>query len=158
VDLCHAFLPGMVERDGGAVSNVSSLGGYQPEPYLAVYAATKAFTLSFSRSLAGEVAGTGVQVQALCPGPVTTGFFDDLGTTERAVGQTLTTEQVVARSLRALERHRPVVIPGWRNALAAQASRFLPRQLITAVAKRAVGPGQHAQQAARPSVDERRSG
>jgi short-subunit dehydrogenase len=158
VDLCHAFLPGMVERDRGAVINVSSLGGFQPAPYLAVYAATKAFTLSFSQSLAGELAGTGVRVQALCPGPVTTGFFDDLGTTEGAVGQTLTAKQVVARSLRALERDRPVVVPGWRNAIAAQANRFLPRRLITAVAKRAVGPGQHAQQAARPSVDERRSG
>ena len=120
-----------------------------------MYAATKAFTLSFSQSLAGELAGTGVRVQALCPGPVTTGFFDDLGTTEGAVGQTLTAEQVVARSLRGLERGQPVVVPGWRNALAAQASRLLPRRLITAVAKRAVGPGQHDQQAARPSVDER---
>jgi short-subunit dehydrogenase len=157
VDLCHAFVPGMVERDHGAVINVSSLGGFQPAPYLAVYAATKAFTLSFSQSLAGELAGTGVGVQALCPGPVRTGFFDDLGTTEGAVGQTLTAEQVVARSLRGLERGQPIVVPGWRNALAAQASRFLPRRLITAVAKRAVGPGQHAQQAARPSVDERRA-
>ena len=112
VDLCHAFLPGMVERDRGAVINVSSLGGFQPAPYLAVYAATKAFTLSFSQSLAGELAGTGVRVLALCPGPVTTGFFDDLGTTEGAVGQTLSAEQVVARSLRALERGRPIVIPG----------------------------------------------
>jgi len=157
VDLCHAYLTGMVERDRGAVINVSSLGGFQPAPYLAVYAATKAFTLSFSQSLAGELAGTGVRVLALCPGPVTTGFFDDLGTTEGAVGQTLSADQVVTRSLRALERGRPIVIPGWRNALAAQASRFLPRRLITSVAKRAVGPGQHAQQAARPSVDERTS-
>lgn len=157
VDLCHAYLPGMVQRDRGAVINVSSLGGFQPAPYLAVYAATKAFTLSFSQSLAGELAGTGVRVQALCPGPVTTGFFDGLGPTEGAVGQTLSAEQVVTRSLRALERGQPIVVPGWRNAFAAQANRFLPRRLMTSVAKRAVGPGRHAQRAERPSVDDRRS-
>ena len=58
-------------------------------------------------------------MQALCPGPVTTGFFDDLGTTDGAVGQTLTAEQVVARSLRGLERGQPVVVPDgatrWRR-------------------------------------------
>ena len=154
VDLCHAFLPAMVARNRGVVINVSSLGGFQPAPYLAVYAASKVFSLSFGEALAGELEGTGVRVLALCPGPVRTGFFTGLGSTDAAVGQSLSAEKVVTEALRALDRGSRVVVPGRLNALAAQASRVLPRRLITSIAKRSVGVGSHAQQRTRPTVDE----
>jgi short-subunit dehydrogenase len=68
VELTRAFVPGMIERGGGAVLNVVSMSAFQPVPFLAVYAASKAFALSLAESMATELEGTGVTVQALCPG------------------------------------------------------------------------------------------
>ena len=76
VDLAHQYLPAMADRGHGAVINVASIGGFQPAPYLAVYSASKAFVLTFSQALWGEYRSRGIQVLALCPGPVDTGFFD----------------------------------------------------------------------------------
>jgi len=140
VDLTHALVPGMLERGAGSVVNVASLGGFQPAPRLAVYAASKAFVLSLGQALAAELGGGGVRVLTVCPGPIDTPFFDVLGSRDAAIGQQLTPEQVVDRALRALERGRTLVVPGWRNALTAHASRLLPRRLVLAVAERATRP------------------
>jgi short-subunit dehydrogenase len=66
--LTRAALPAMLEAGRGAVINVASIGGLVGMPNVAVYGASKAFLVSFSRSLRQELAGTGVQVQCLCPG------------------------------------------------------------------------------------------
>src|SRR6266699_2270977 len=105
VDLTHHFLPSMVERRQGAIINVASLAAFQPCPYMAVYGATKAFVLSFSEALWGEYRTKGVRVLALCPGETATEFFQ------------------------ALEQGRSSVVSGKRNALMANASRFVPRDL-----------------------------
>jgi len=68
VDLCTRFLPGMVERDRGALLNVASIAAFQPMPGQAAYAAGKAFVLSYTQALVGELRGTGVTATALCPG------------------------------------------------------------------------------------------
>src|ERR1700686_5162586 len=82
VDLCTLFLPGMVELGRGAVLNVASTAAFQPLPGQAGYGACKAFVLSYTHSLAGELRGTGVSVTALCPGPVDTGFGEKAGFTK----------------------------------------------------------------------------
>ncbi|RUS94356.1 hypothetical protein DSM107003_38890 [Trichormus variabilis SAG 1403-4b] len=69
VDLTHKFLPLMRERRSGSIINVSSIAGFQPMPYLSVYAATKAFVLSFSEALWAENRDYGVRVLVVCPGP-----------------------------------------------------------------------------------------
>ncbi len=79
VDLCSRFLPGMVERKRGAVLNVASLAAFGPLPGQAAYGAAKAFVLSYTHSLRGELRGTGVSATALCPGPVDTGFGEAAG-------------------------------------------------------------------------------
>ena len=79
VDLCSRFLPGMVERHRGAVLNVASVAGFGPLPGQAAYGAAKAFVLSYTHSLRGELRGTGVSATALCPGPVDTGFGEAAG-------------------------------------------------------------------------------
>ena len=79
VDLCSRFLPGMVERKRGAVLNVASLAAFGPLPGQAAYGAAKAFVLSYTHSLRGELRGTGVSATALCPGPVHTGFGEAAG-------------------------------------------------------------------------------
>src|SRR3954451_1667726 len=72
VTLCHAFLPRMVDRRRGGVINVASSAGFQPIPYESVYAATKAFVISFTDALHTELRGTGVRAMAVNPGPVPT--------------------------------------------------------------------------------------
>ena len=69
VDLCTRFIHGMVERGRGAILNVASTAAFQPLPGQAAYGAGKAFVLSYTQSLVGELKGSGVTATALCPGP-----------------------------------------------------------------------------------------
>lgn len=139
-DLTHAFLPGMAQRGDGAIINVASTAAFQPVPYMATYGASKAFVLSFSEALWAEYRGRGVRILALCPGPVETPFFDVVGAQEAAIGPKDTPERVVAAALRALERGRSFVIPGWGNALQSNISRFIPRQLTARIVERLARP------------------
>ncbi|MGS2644137.1 SDR family NAD(P)-dependent oxidoreductase [Streptosporangium sp. LJ11] len=135
--LTHAFVPGMVERGGGAVVNVGSTAGFQPTPYFATYSGSKAFVLTFSLALWSEFRGRGVKVLALCPGPVQTGFFDALGTDDAKIGaQELTPEAVVGAALRALERDRGYVIPGVGNSVSTRLLAKLPRRLVALLGRR----------------------
>ena len=83
VDLCSRLLPGMVERGRGALLNVASTAAFQPLPGQAAYGAGKAFVLSYTQSLVGELKGSGVTATCLCPGPVQTGFGERAGFTRR---------------------------------------------------------------------------
>jgi len=143
VELTHAFLPGMRERGRGRIVNVASNAAFQPVPFLTVYAATKAFVLSFSEGLAEELRGTGVQVQALCPGLTRTEFLDVSDTHSRLLISRMpmmTPEQVVAASLRGLDRGRVRVVAGFMNRLTAAAVRFAPHGLTRRVAARLYRP------------------
>lgn len=116
VALTHAVAPGMLARKSGAIINVASTLAFQPDPYMAVYGATKAFVLSFSSALAEEYAATGVRVMALCPGATATSFYNVAGGDETFARMRMRTpEQVVATGLRALESGRTVVVDGVRN-------------------------------------------
>ncbi len=133
VRLTHAALGAMVARGAGAVVNVSSLASFQALPLTATYAATKAFVTSFTEALAEECRGSGVHLQALCPGLTRTDFHVtadwNLGWLPGGVWQS--PEQVVDASLAGLGRGRVVVIPGVANRVAARASWLLPRSLVT---------------------------
>ena len=132
VELTRRFVPPMVARGQGAVINVVSRAAFQPVPFLAVYAAAKAFALSFTESLATELAGTGVVVQALCPGNVPTEFQQVAGTAGTKFDRTAGTSpaDVVAASLRGLDRRKLIVIPDLKNRLELAAQRFAPRSLV----------------------------
>ena len=136
VDLTCGLLPAMVERGRGAIINVVSMSAFQPVPFLAVYAASKAFVLSFTESLATELAGTGVVVQALCPGNIPTEFQEVAGTADVPFSRTpaTTPAEVVAASLRGLERRRLIVIPGLKDRITVGAQRFVPRSWVRHVA------------------------
>lgn len=143
VALTHAFLPGMVERKRGAVINVASNAAFQPLPFFAVYAATKAFVLSFTEALATELKGSGVRVQALCPGITATEFLDVAGTHDGLLVKKmpgLTPQEVVAVSLLALESGKLRVVVGWANRLVAAAVRLSPRGLVRTVAAQLYKP------------------
>jgi short-subunit dehydrogenase len=145
VDLTRVYLPGMLDRDRGAIINVGSTAGFQPVPYMAVYGATKAFVLSFTEALWAETRGTGVRVTALCPGSTDTGFFDVAGE-DAQVGRRISPEQVVHAALRALDRRRSTVVTGGAaNWLLTNSPRLAPRQLVARMAERTMRP-------AKPSV------
>jgi short-subunit dehydrogenase len=136
VDLCSRFLPGMVQRRSGAVLNVASMAAFQPLPGQATYGAAKSFVLSYTQSLSGELAGTGVTVTALCPGPVDTGFGEAAGFDRRDFETSLpsfmwvTPTEVARAAVDGMHRGRVVVIPGALNRPAALLGRFAPRRLL----------------------------
>jgi short-subunit dehydrogenase len=138
VELTHAFLPGMRARGRGRIVNVASNAAFQPVPFLTVYAATKAFVLSFTEGLAEELRGSGVQVQALCPGITATEFLDVAETDGALLVRRmplLTAEAVVRASLRGLDRGRVRVVAGWSNRLLGfAAQRLSPGSLARRVA------------------------
>lgn len=72
--LCNLFLKDMKETGKGKVMNIASLLSYIPFPYYSVYSATKTFVLAFTETLAAEFEGTGIEIKALCPGPIATDF------------------------------------------------------------------------------------
>ncbi|MEU6014490.1 SDR family oxidoreductase [Streptomyces sp. NPDC047515] len=135
------LLRGMVERGRGSVINVASTAGFQAVPHMAVYSATKAFVLSFTRSLWGETRGTGVAVLGICPGATDTAFFDVAGD-NASVGSRRTPQQVVDTALSALGGRKATVVDGGGNALVARAvSRLLPERPLIRIAERSVRPG-----------------
>lgn len=140
VDLSHAFLPAMLERGRGGIVNVASMAAFQPLPYMSVYAATKAFVLSFSQGLRAEVRGKGVKVLAVCPGPVDTPFFEATGSAglRKTVPKAamITAEDVVRESLKGLRAGRSVVVPGVAFRIAAAGTKFMPRDLLAAMTAR----------------------
>jgi short-subunit dehydrogenase len=136
VDLSSRFLPGMVSRGRGALLNVASTAAFQPLPGQAAYGAAKAFVLSYTESLAGELRRTGVSATALCPGPVATNFADRAGFTpeeaEGALPKILweSAEDVARAAVDGMARGRTVVIPGAANAISARLAWLTPRRVL----------------------------
>lgn len=135
VRLTRAALPPMVERGSGGVINVSSMAGFLPSPYNATYGATKAFVNSFTEALAEELRGTGVTVQALCPGFTRTEFQEvaDVDTSAIPDFAWMEPEPVVDASLAALKAREVVCVPGLGNRVASWTARSLPRSLVARV-------------------------
>jgi len=130
--LCRAAIPFMRQRGAGSIINVSSLSAFIPLKGLATYGASKSFLTYFSQALQAEVAGSGIEVQALCPGYIHTEFHDgmvDQGFDKKRVPDDMwsSAEDVVAASLNALGSGQVVVIPGENNRAMARAG--LERQL-----------------------------
>jgi len=138
VDLTHRFLLPMRERKRGTIINVASTAAFQAVPYMATYAATKAFVLSFSEALWDENRAHGVHVMALCPGVTETNFFEAAKIGRPPMRTIQTAEEVVEAALRGLSRQKSVVISGWTNWLTVEAERFVPRSTVTKVAGKAL--------------------
>jgi short-subunit dehydrogenase len=118
--LTHAALPGMIARRQGGIINVASLAAFIALPGDAVYSATKAYLVSFSRTLHQELQGTGVRVQALCPGLTRTELHSAQGLPESDLARIpamlwLHAEEVVGASLQSLGRNQAICVPGWKN-------------------------------------------
>jgi len=130
VELTHRFLVPMRERKSGSIINIASTAGFQPVPFMATYAATKAFVLSFSEALWEENRPHGVKVMALCPGVTSTNFFDASRMQRPPARISQTPEQVVDAALRGLKRGKSHVISGWMNFFMIESERLVPRSLV----------------------------
>ena len=132
--LTKSFLPGMIERGYGRILNIGSTGSYMPCPNDVVYAATKAYVLSFSRALREELKSSGIYVTAVCPGPVDTPFFDIAA----ANGSTLaikkytmvTADRVVALALKSSWRRRSISVCGFPMNAFLLLTKALPHSVI----------------------------
>jgi short-subunit dehydrogenase len=145
VALTHGLLPAMIERRRGGIINVASQMAFQPMPYFASYAASKAFVLSFSEALAEELRGTDVRVTAVAPGFVNTEFTAVAGSRE-AEGRLphLQPPAVVEAALDAHDRGKTVKVVGRFYALLTVAGRFAPRSALRRTMGRTLRPSQPA--------------
>jgi hypothetical protein len=140
--LIQAALPVLLKKKQGAIVNVSSVASFLFSANNVNYCATKAYLRVFSEGLAAELAGTGVRVQALCPGFTHSEFHQRMGA---EVGNIpgwlwLSATSVVDTSLAALQRGWPVVcVPGLRYKLIVLLLRVTPRWLISRVTNRRMG-------------------
>ncbi len=133
--LTRRLLPQMIARKRGAILNVSSSAGFLPIPGMAVYAASKAYTNSFSEALRAELRGTGLNVTALCPGPVHTEFGDVAkrpgGRPERGPEFVYVSVEKTARdALAAVEADRPLITPGLAMKLGMFLVRITPMSIL----------------------------
>jgi len=131
--ITHAALLAFRRRKTpGALLGVSSIAAFQPLPYLATYAATKAFEYHLYRGLRAEVAGTGIHITCLNPGPVATEFAGVARVPGTVTGFNRDDARAVAKNaLDALASNAPFVVPGGVSKLMALASRLLPIALTT---------------------------
>ncbi len=143
VELTYHLLPCMIGRPSTGIINVSSTAGFQPIPYTALYAATKAFITSFSMALREEVRPYGIKVVTLCPGGTRTNFFvaGDYGS-RSLPGGLQAPEEVVGAALKALDRGGGLVIPRALNKLSVFVQRFLPRSVVARIAGNVFRPPQ----------------
>jgi short-subunit dehydrogenase len=112
------------------VLNVSSVYAFSPVPNQAVYAAAKAFLLSWTRTLALELHGTGVCVSVLCPGITQTRFRSRAGMKEKKSAFSMTAEAVAAIAVKGMLRGKTVIVPGWHNWLYTSLASCLPAWVL----------------------------
>jgi len=143
IALTRRFLPAMLERGRGAITNVASTAGFRPGPQMASYHASKAHLVSFTESLAEECRGSGVSVTAICPGPVATGIHEDCGRGSTWLERRfmLSPDQVAASGYRAIERGDVIAIPGYRNRIIPTLVRVLPGVLRRRLGEWVTTPG-----------------
>ena len=133
VGLTHLYLQKMRTRKSGMIINIASTAGFQPIPFMATYAATKAFVRSFSEAIAEENRPFGITVSVLCPGPTETNFFTAADAQPFAAKGMQTPEEVVETALRGAKKGQVQVISGWTNYIGARFVNLVPDSLITRV-------------------------
>jgi len=133
VELSHLFVPILSKEKQSYILNIASTAAYQAVPTLAVYSATKAFVLSFTRALRFELAQTSISVTCFSPGPVDTGFASRAGINplnKMAEKFNMRPDEVAKMAVKAMFSKKSEVIPGFTNIISVYANRVLPKAFI----------------------------
>lgn len=133
VSMTYLTLPYM--KAGGRIYEIGSLSSFQPVPYIGVYGASKAFVLSFSRAIGKELEKENIRVLAVCPGWVTTEFFDRAVSDDTITyyNKYVTAEQVVERALRDMKKGKDVSVCGASVRAQVRLTKLLPHRLVMAI-------------------------
>jgi len=138
IELSYFFLQPMLEKKQGKILNVASTAAFQPGPKMSVYYASKAFVFSFSNAIANEVAGRGVTVTTLCPGPTRTEFHLRASTKRSAaVGKFMMTAEEVARlGFEGTMKGKRIVVPGLINKIGVAVAKIMPTRISAAAVRK----------------------
>ena len=131
ISLCYTVIPFM--KEGAEIYNIASSSAFQPVPYIGVYAATKSFVLSFSRSLNQELKKKGIRVIAVCPHWTKTEFFDRADKKNGVITHyNFYTDkvQVVSNAIRHIKQGKDVSLTSLKLKLQAAAATILPKRLV----------------------------
>jgi len=132
------FMKKMVENKSGWILNVASTAGFAPWPLFSMYAASKAYVLSFSEAIANELQGTGVSVTCLCPGLTETRFLERANAGKARFAKTMKkmdAAKVARVGYTALKKRRVMVIAGLVNSFLMFAWRLAPRKLAPRIVR-----------------------
>ena len=139
VALTHHFLPILSKSKRSYILNVASVASFLAIPHFSIYAATKAFVLSFSRSLRFDVADKGIKVSCLCPGATESEFLKVAGMeaiAKKADGMYMTAEAVAKIGVRGMMRGKAEIVPGVINKVATKGIWAAPRTIVETIAER----------------------
>ena len=137
ISLCHLLIPSLLKEKKAYILNISSTAAYQAVPTLAIYSATKAFVLSFSRALRYELKNTSISVTCLSPGPVDTGFAHRAGLdafSKMAEKFNMQPDEVAKIAIKGMFARKSEIVPGLTNIVSVYANRFLPKAFIEKMA------------------------
>jgi uncharacterized protein len=137
VALTHLFVPKLRENETAYILNVGSFASLMPLPYKSVYAATKSFVLTFSRSLQMELKPYNIHVSCLCPGPTSTQSMRNRNQSKK-LGEGIllkTPEEVAHSAITGLFKKKGLIIPGWKNRFLIRLGRILPFSVKTYILK-----------------------
>jgi uncharacterized protein len=145
--LTRLLLPAMLARRSGRILNVASTAAFVPGPFMAIYYASKAYVLSLSVALQSELAGTGVTVTTLCPGPTRTHFGEAAGVARTRLfrmGGVMEPADVARAGYAGVQAGKAIVVPGLRNRLLAGSSGLAPRSVTARIARALQDPAHQA--------------
>lgn len=138
VALTHLFVPKLRENETAYILNVGSFASLMPLPYKSVYAATKSFVFTFSRSLQMELKPYNIYVSCLCPGPTSTQSMRKRNQSKK-IGEGIlikTAEEVASSAINGLFKKKGLIIPGWKNRFLIRLGRILPFSIKSYILKR----------------------
>jgi len=127
VELTHLYLPAMKDKNSGGIINVASIASFQPLPYQAVYGASKAFVLSFSEALSGELLDTNIRVMALCPGATESRFMENANA-DTSKMHLAPASEVVRDALTDYDKNKIYTVSGKFNYLQSLIPRVVSRK------------------------------
>ncbi|QKZ13061.1 SDR family NAD(P)-dependent oxidoreductase [Spirosoma sp. KUDC1026] len=136
--LCYLFLPQLKQQSRSYILNLGSSAAYQAIPRLSLYAASKAFVLSFSRGLHGELKGTSVSVTCVCPGSTDTDFINraQVGEKGRKAAEqvNMTPADVAKQAVDAMLSGQVEVVTGFVNKVGKLMAWLMPKGIVEQVA------------------------